>query len=176
MTEKEKIILKEIIEYYHINKSIPSLRYLKNKLNYKSHNSILQFMKSLEKKNYLIRKNNKLILNDNYDYFNKGLKIIKVLNYNQEIKIILNPNKNYLAYKIKNNNLRDYNILKNDILIIEKKNKIKNNDIGLFLINNNYEIYHYFYQDGFNILKSNQEIYLNKVTIIGKVIKIERNI
>ena len=155
---------------------MPSLRYLQNLLNYKSHNSILQFIKSLEKKNYLIRKNNKLILNNNYEYFNTGLKILKIINDRNEIKIILNSKNDYLAFKVKNNKLNKFNILKDDILIIMRKKKIKNKELGLFLINNNYEIYKYVYLDGFHILESDKILYLNKINLIGKVIQIKRDV
>ena len=45
MTEKEELILKEIITYYKKNKLMPSIRYLKNKLKYHSTNSISQYLK-----------------------------------------------------------------------------------------------------------------------------------
>ena len=174
MSEKQEKILQEIIAFYKKNKFMPSSRYLQKKLNYRSHNSILQFMKILEKKNYLIRKENKIVLNDNYNYFNNGLKIINIINSTDKLNLILDLKKDYLAFKVKDNRLIKFNIIKKDILIIEKEKKIKNNDLGLFLINNNYEVYKYNYQDGFYILENDEEIYLNKVKTIGKVIKVER--
>ncbi len=177
MTEKENTILNEIINFYHNNKLMPSIRYLKEKLGYRSTNSIYQFLKKLEQKKYLIRNNsNKLVLNNNYDLFNSGFKIIKVINTNKDICVLLNKNKEYLAYQVKDNNIENFHIIKGDILIIEKTKKIQNNNLGLFWFGNNYRIFKYFYKDGFYILEDNNKLILNQVNIIGIVIKIERKI
>ena len=173
----EERVLSEIIKYYKTNKLMPSIRFLQNKLNVQSTNTIYYYLNKLEKDGYLVRNTfNQRIINDNYEEFNNGLKYLKVINSNEIVKLILNKNKDYLAYKAKNNYLLNEHIMKNDILIIEKRNKLKNNDLGLFIINKEYTIKKYYYQDGFYILKDQSEIILNNPIIIGKVILIERKI
>ncbi len=176
MSNKEEEILNEIINYYKKNKNIPSIRYLKDKVNLKSTSTIHYHLNNLEKYGYLKRNElNKRILNNNYNDYENGLKIIKVINSNENIKVFLDNN-NYIAYKVENNYLIKNNILKNDILIIKKKSKLKNNDLGLFKINKKYYIMKYFYQDGFYILESDIKRYYEQVNIIGKVVYLERKI
>ena len=176
MTKNEEQILEIIIAYYNENKVMPSFRYLQKEMSYKSVNSVRQYIKSLEKKGYLIRNfsNNIVINNTNNIHYFRQVKIINA--ENEFINIALNKRKNYLAYKLKNNFFKDFGILKNDILIIEKKNHLKNGEIGLFIIDNKPRIMIYDYKDGFFILKDNETIILNKVKILGKLVNIERRI
>lgn len=175
MTKKEKIILQIIYDYFKENKTMPSRRILQEKLQFKSVNSITQYLNSLEKKGYLSRNNNKLTIN-NTIYFS-SLKKIKILNTsNSYLEVNLNNKKTYFAFKLNNNYFIKDNIIKNDILIIEKRKTLNNGDLGLFIIDNNYQIKKYSFKDGFYLLTSNDTIILNKVHIIGKVIQIIRNI
>lgn len=175
MTEKEEIIFKIIIEYVKENNTMPSRRFIQRKLNFKSINSITQYFKSLEKKGYLKHVKHKYIIGNSI--YDSGLKKIKIINLkNSEIEVILNKKKNYIGYKLNNNYFRKSHLLKNDILIIEKKNALHEGDLGLFIIDNNYRIMTYNYKDGFFLLSDNETIYLNHVKIIGKVIKIIRTI
>lgn len=176
MNKKEEHVLREIIKYFNQNKRIPTIRYLQKIFLYKSPNSIFRVIVKLEKDGYLIRnKEKKLVIADsliNYDY---NLKTIKIINRKEKyINIILNKKKKYLAYQINNNCLKKDGLIKNDVVIIQINKKITNNCIGLFLINNKYRIMKYKYLDGFYILKDKEELILNKVNIIGKVILIER--
>ncbi len=175
MSEKENELLNHIIDYYQVNKILPTRRYLQKKMNYKSVNSITQYLNKLEKKNYLIRNNeNKLILNNYTLRYKDIVKTIKIVNMNnQYIRRVLNKKRNYYGYKMKNNYL---GIHKNDILIIEEKKKLKPNNIGLFIIDGKYRIMKYNYKNGFYILNDYEELILSKVKIIGKVIMVEKKL
>ena len=175
MTNKEAKVLEEIKSYYKENNNMPSIRYLQKKLNYKSSNSISQYLNALEKENYLVRnKENELVLtNPSYD---NNLKTIEIVNTKKFINIFLLKDKKYLAYQIKHDYFKEDSIIKNDILIIEVNKKVQDNDLGLFIINNKYRIMKYNYLDGFHILTDKERLILSKVTVIGKVIKLERNI
>lgn len=177
MNEKEEKILEEIINYYKENRIMPTMRYLQKVFNFKSVNSITKYIKSLEEQNYLIRnKDNKLILNK-YNNENTNLKMITVINMNnQYLNIILDKNKKYVAYKIHNDYFNNIGILRNDILVIEINKRLKSNDLGLFIIDKKYQIMKYNYKDGFYLLSDKEDILLNKVNIIGKVIMIERKL
>ena len=177
MSEKEEKILQEIISFVKVNKTMPSIRFIQEKLNYKSANSVYQYFNSLEKKGYLIRNNyNKLIINQLLIY-NENIKKVKIINLkNTYIELVLNKKNNYLGYKITNNFFNNFGILKGDILIIQKGKALKNNDFGLFIINNKPRVMIYYYQNGFYVLKDNETIILNKVNIIGKLMQVIRKI
>ena len=178
MNKKEEKILSEIVKYVKENYTMPTRRYLQEKLGFKSVNSITQYIKSLEEKNYLIRNSkNKLILDNSAIFYKKQLKTIRIINKsNAYIKIILDKNSDYVAYEINNNFFKNINILKKDILIIQNKKNLKPGDIGLFIIENKYRIMKYNYKDGFYILRDKEELILSKIETIGKVIMIERKL
>ena len=178
MNDKEELILKEIIDYNSINHIMPTRRYLQMKLGFKSVNSITQYIKSLIKQNYLRYDDNRKLVIDNTLFIqNNDLKKIRIINRkNEYTNIILNKRKKYCAFRINNNYFIKDSIKQNDLLIIELNSKIKLNDIGLFIIDSKYRIMKYNYKAGFFILYDHEEIILNKITIIGKVIMLERKI
>ena len=177
MNQKEEKILEEIKKYYYINRRMPTIRYLQHIFSYKSTNSIYRYLKKLEEK-YLIRnKENKITIDNSLLKYDDNLKKVQIINRkNSFINLILNKRNNYIAYQVNNNYLKKYGFIKNDLLIIQKNKKLNNNDIGLFVIDNKKRIMNYNYLDGFYILKDNEELILNKVNLIGKVIMIERKI
>lgn len=177
MTKKEEQVLKQITRYYQKNKIMPSVRELQNILGYKSPNSIHQIIKQLESKGYLKRNNhNKIVLVDNHLLEQNDFVVMKVVNTKETLILNLNIKKKYVGYQIKNDHFNELYIKKMDYLIIEKTNKLKDNDLGLFIINKKYRIMKYFYKDGFYILKDNEILTLYRVRIIGKVMGVYRKI
>ena len=176
MTTKERLVYKEMVTYYKENKYLPTMRELQEKLGYKSINSIYKIIVSLEKQGYLTRENKKrkIILTNNYDIYNNDVINVTVLNTNENFIMDLNKNKNYCGFKIKNDYFKDLYIKNGDYLIIENCHKLKNGELGLFNIYDNYRIMKYNYKDGFFILKDNKCEIVYKVKIIGKVIGIYR--
>ena len=92
------------------------------------------------------------------------------------MKLVLDKNEKYVAFKIHNDYFNNIGIFRNDLLIIKNSKKIKNNDLGLFIVDNKYRIMKYNYKDGFYSLKDKEELLLNKVKIIGKVIMVEKKL
>lgn len=177
MSEKQEKVLEEIIKYYIENNIMPTIRYLQKKLHYKSTKTVYNHLQQLEKKNYLKRnEEHKLIINNISINYQTGLKTINIINSTKKISLFLEIKKDYIGFILKNNYFLDMHLMKNDILIIEKNKKIKNNQIGLFIIDKEYRIMKYFYQDGFYILNDNEQIILNKINLIGTVILVERQI
>ena len=178
MNEKEEILLEEIVNYVKENNYMPTRRFLQKKLGFKSVNSITYYINLLIEHNYLKRNSDgKLTIDISGINYQKSLKTIKIINMNDaSISLFLNKKKNYVAFKIHNNYFNNLGIIKNDILIIEKNKQIKKNNLGLFIIDKKYRIMKYDYKDGFYILNDNEEILLNRVKIIGKVIMIERKL
>ncbi len=176
MNKNEEIVLNEIISYLENNKRMPSFRYLQKKLGFKSVNSITRYIKSLEKTNYLTRNmEGKIILNNNFQLYKNGLKPIKIVNMNNKyIHLFLDKNEKYIAFKINHNYFNSVGVYKNDYLIIKKSKLIKDNELGLFIIDNKYRIMKYSYKEGFYLLSDYEELLLNKVNLIGKVIMVEK--
>jgi len=175
MTEKEEQIYHQMTSYYQKNKIMPSVRELQNILGYKSPNSIYQIMKQLETKGYLERNShNKVVMVDNPILEPTEFVTMKVVNTKEKLILNLDIKKKYVGYKIKNDDFNDLYIKKMDYLIIEKTNNLKDNELGLFVINKKYRIMQYFYKDGFYILKDNEIITLYRVKIIGKVVGVYR--
>ena len=82
MNKKNEILL-EIINYVNNNRIMPTRRYLQKKFNYKSVNSISQYIKILEKENYLIKNSDgKIILDQSAIFYQKALRTIKIINSN----------------------------------------------------------------------------------------------
>lgn len=177
MTEKEEQILNAITNYFKDYKTMPSIRYLQKKLNYKSHNSIYQYLNKLVKKNYLTKAfNGKFILNENL-LLDSNIKKIKIINSKDKyLNIILDKKKDYTGFILKNNKLKNDGFYKGDIFIIEKTQKIANNEIGLFIIDNQKRLMKYKYIDGFHILEDSERIILERIHLIGKAILMERPI
>lgn len=173
MTEKQEKILQEIKKFYQDNNAMPSIRYLKNKLHYKSTNTIYKHLISLENNGYLVRNNlNKLVITN----IDSKIRSIKIINSPKKISLLLKNSDKYVGFQFKNNYLLKQNINKGDILIIKKNIKLKNHDLGLFLIDNQFQILEYSYNNGFYILKGENIITLYKVKIIGKVVMVERHL
>ena len=99
---------------------------------------------------------------------------MKVVNTKEKLILKLDIRKKYVGYKIKNDYFNDLYIKKMDYLIIEKTNNLKDNDLGLFVINKKYRIMKYFYKAGFYILKDSEILTLYRVKIIGKVVGVYR--
>lgn len=178
MNTKEEELLQMIVNYVKDNSYMPTRRYLQKKLKYKSVNSITYYMNRLIKQNYLKRNNEgKIVLDISAINYQKSLKTIKIINQKDSfIGLFLEKDNKYTAYQIHNNYFNDIGIFRNDILIIKTKVKLRENDLGLFVIDNKYRVMKYNYKDGFYLLTDNDNEILNKVKIIGKVIGIERKL
>jgi len=170
LNEKELLIYKTIYKFINKNNYSPSIRELCNLLNIKSTKTICKYLKTLMEKNFINyhqQKKRTIMINKNIN--NK----INVINTKKIIEI--NFNSNHLLYQIKNNYFKNYNIKKNDYLIINIEKKIKDNDLGLFIINDKYRIMKYMYLDGYYILEDNTKEVLNKINLVGIVESVYRN-
>lgn len=177
MNEKEQDILDKIINFYRKNNYMPTIRDILHETNYKSTNTIYKYIKKLVDMDFLIKDktNGKIYLNGTYNFdTNNCIKKINIINTKETLTIETKINKQYIGFQIKNNYFENINIQRNDYLIIEKTEKLKNNDLGLFIINKKYRIMKYEYYDGFYFLTDNTTETLYRVKIIGKVVSIYR--
>ena len=169
LNDKELIVYKTICNFINEKNYCPTIRELCCILNYKSTKTVYNYIKKLKEKNYINYYPNKkraIVTNDNIE---KQFTII-----NTQKKIHININNKYVIYQIKNNFFENYFIKKNDYLIINIEKKIKNNDLGLFLINNEYKIMKYNFIDGYYVLEDNNKEILNRINLIGIVESIYR--
>ena len=168
LTEKEKRVYESIKKFIKKNNYSPTIRELSKILVYKSTRTIHMYLQKLKEKNY-ITYNNKprsIIINNE---FKKNLLIIntkKVLEINFDEHIII--------YQINNDYFKKDAIKRNDYLIINTKSHIKNNDLGLFIINKDYRIMKYNYIDGFYILEDKEQLIVCEIKLIGKVVGVYR--
>lgn len=170
LNDKELLIYKTIYTFINKNNYSPSIRELCKLLDIKSTKTIYNYLKKLKEKNLIYYDHNKkrtIIINKNIN--NK----VNVINTKKIIEI--NINSNHLIYQIKNNYFENYNIKKNDYLIINIEKKIKNNDLGLFIINNEYRVMKYTYIDSYYILEDKTKEILNRINLVGIVEAIYRN-
>lgn len=170
LTKKQDEILDCIKEFIADHGFPPTVREICRIKNLSSPSTVQMHLNSLVDKGYIKKdkiKNRTIELLVENEYINKKNSIIKVPFINNDktefINIpssIISKNEELFAYLVKNDNLIECNIFKNDIVIIEKTKKINNNDIVAFI-------------DG-------SKIYLNKYekndNVIGKVIGLYRKI
>ncbi len=182
LTKKQREFFNLIINCYKETKSFPTLTLLKEKGNYKSYNSIYKYLNVLEEKGYIKKdKYSKKITYILSNIDNETILNIPVVNDNTFYKIAKEycyKNIDYLAYKIHDNNLKSENVLKNDLLIIEKRLLKANNKLVLILKNNNYYIYKYTKQNEFVYLSNDKESFIlnDSIKVIGKVITLIRKL
>ena len=183
LTNKQQIFLNIIIEYFNKYNYFPTLLEIKEIGLYKSYNSIYQYLNILNNKNIIeYDKNKKRITYLNKSYLKDNFIIIPFIDNKESISIdknLLDLNKEYIAFQIKNNYLKSYNIQTNDILIIEKNLNYLNNKFILINYENKLCIYKYIKKDSFINLLNDKEILTieNNLKIIGKVsLLIRKNI
>lgn len=175
ISEKQKNFYITINSFIQKNKYFPTIGEIKKICNYKSYNTIYEYLDILTKKNYLIyNKKTKRISLKNRSYLNNNIITIPYINNNSYINVdisMINNKNNYIAYLINNNNLNSFGILYKDTVIINKDLKYLNNKLVLINYNNNYRILKYEKRNGFHHLFNDKENFVleNTNDIIGKV-------
>ena len=95
-------VLKIIREFYKEKGYMPSIRFIQNKLKYKSSNYVYRMMNKLCEEGYLVhyKDSKKWVIADIDNTY------IKVKALNEDDYLLIKQNKkNYTVYKIRNNNL-----------------------------------------------------------------------
>lgn len=197
LDKKEIDLLKYIREYIFKNGKNPSFRYLMQKLNYKSHRSIVIIIDTLIEKQILSKNENGIYqISDNYnsDNYNEntvkiplvgsaacGLPIFADENIELEIpvsnKIASKPYK-YFFLRAKGDSMNKAGIENGDMVLIRQQNTANNGDLVVALIDNEATIKQINYNKDAIILKAcstnpdNKSIILsNDFMIQGIVIK-----
>ena len=166
MTEKEEAIYTTIKNFIERNNYSPTVRELCIILGYKSTKSVYYYLQILKNKNII-----------NYQVHKKrSISIFvpekKTINNNKPFKFLLNSSD--VIIQIKNNYFKENSICYGDYLIINTIKKIKNNNLGLFLINNKYRVMRYKNIDNYYILEDKETLILYTVKLIGVVEQVYR--
>ena len=181
LTDKQIFFFQIIEEYYKKYNVLPNLNTIKKITNYKSYNSIYKYLSILEKNNLLkYDSNKKEIIYLKVSNQNNNIMKIPYLDQNNYYYIesnILNNNKNYYIYKIKDNDLKKNGIIKNDLVIIEKNNKKVDNKLVLIKYNDSYKLFKCEKKDDFIRLINDKKAidYITNKDIIGFVIELIRS-
>lgn len=146
LTKKQAEILDCIKEFIAEHGFPPTVREICRIKNLSSPSTVQMHLNSLAEKGYLKKDKAKsrtieLILKN--ECLNKKNDIIQIPFKDNQKNEYLNicsslapKNDNLFAYLIKTNDLTNHNILKNDIVIIQKQKTITNNDIGVYIEEN----------------------------------------
>ena len=181
LSEKQKDFYNTINLFIQKNKYLPTIGEVKKILNYKSYNTIYQYITLLTKKNYLkYDKETKRISIKDSSYLNDNICIIPYINIDSHIKIdstLLDINNNYFAFIINNNNLNSFYIKYKDTIILTKNLDRLNNKLVLVHNDNKYQVYKYEKRNGFHHLFNDKEniVLENTLSILGKVVLLIRN-
>ena len=170
LTNKQEEILLFIKKYIAKNDYPPTVREIASSVNLSSPATVHVHLKNLIQKGYIKRSSTnhrmlELLVPNEFENTITDEIIIKLLQNNKRnssiklLKSSINKYKDVIAFKIDNNNMKEFGILKNDILLFELKNNFSKDDIILFENNNNYIVNTYHNQDN----------------IIGKLIKLYRD-
>lgn len=146
LTKKQEEVLDCIKEFIANYGFPPTVREICKAKNLSSPSTVQMHLNSLAEKGYLKKdkaKSRTIELIVENEYLNKKNDIMQIpfkdSQKNEYINIpysIVPKNDNLFAYLVKNNDLINHNILKNDIVIIQKQKTITNNDIGVYIEEN----------------------------------------
>ena len=177
ITEKQQNFLNLILNFYEVNKILPTIRDLKDITKYKSYNTIYKYLKSLESKNMIIYDNTRKQIT----YINKTIK------RNDVIQIPFISQTNYFNLKnidadcfiltIRDNNLKSFGIYLDDQVVIKKELTHLKNKFVMIKDDFGYKIYKYEKKGTFHYLINDKEelIFENTNIILGKVVSLFRN-
>ena len=149
LTKKQLDFFKTLKETYQ-SQALPSYEKIKQDLNYKSKNSIKQYLEILKEKNFIQKINNNLYINS--DFFKAKLvlsrvkagfagimddKIEKRISFDEILKI---NEPSTFVFKVSGDSMCDIGIFDNDYVIIKKQQNAKEGDIVLAIVDNEFTL------------------------------------
>ena len=176
ITEKQSLFLELIINYYKVNKILPTIKDLKEITNYKSYNTLYKYLNVLEKKDYIkYDSNRKQVV-----YINKSIKddnVILLPFKNQDSNLNIINSNDFKVIKVHDNNLHSYGIYRDDSLVVSNDLSYLNNKFVCIRSEFDYKIYKHIKRDRFHYLINDKEelVYENTNIITFKVVSLIRN-
>lgn len=140
LTKKQQIFFKKLKERFY-DRALSSYEKLKEEFNFKSKNSIKQYIEILKKKNFIIKSDDKLYINKDFlgaplcstsikagfasfieDRMEKRISFDEMLNINSPSSFI---------FKVSGDSMSDIGIYENDYVLIKKQPEANIGDIVL---------------------------------------------
>ena len=149
LTQKQKYFLQNLQENYG-TLALPSFEQIKNDLNFKSKNSVKQYMEVLKDKNLILSFNNNLYINKDIfgaklvsSYVKAGFAAVMEDKIEKRISMdeILEINSpSTFVFKVSGDSMTDVGILDGDYVVIKKTPEARTNDIVLAVIDNEFTL------------------------------------
>ncbi len=149
LTQKQKDFLQNLQENYG-TLALPSFEQIKNDLNFKSKNSVKQYMEVLKDKNLILSFNNNLYINKDIfgaklvsSYVKAGFAAVMEDKIEKRISMdeILEINSpSTFVFKVSGDSMTDVGILDGDYVVIKKTPEARINDIVLAVIDNEFTL------------------------------------
>ncbi|MBR6298923.1 MAG: hypothetical protein IKR34_06715 [Candidatus Gastranaerophilales bacterium] len=149
LTQKQKDFLQNLQENYG-TLALPSFEQIKNDLNFKSKNSVKQYMEVLKDKNLILSLNNNLYINKDIfgaklvsSYVKAGFAAVMEDKIEKRISMdeILEINSpSTFVFKVSGDSMTDVGILDGDYVVIKKTPEARTNDIVLAVIDNEFTL------------------------------------
>ena len=149
LTQKQKDFLQNLQENYG-TLALPSFEQIKNDLNFKSKNSVKQYLEVLKDKNLILSFNNNLYINKDIfgaklvsSYVKAGFAAVMEDKIEKRISMdeILEINSpSTFVFKVSGDSMTDVGILDGDYVVIKKTPEARTNDIVLAVIDNEFTL------------------------------------
>ncbi len=149
LTQKQKDFLQNLQENYG-TLALPSFEQIKNDLNFKSKNSVKQYMEVLKDKKLILSFNNNLYINKDIfgaklvaSYVKAGFAAVMEDKIEKRISMdeILEINSpSTFVFKVSGDSMTDAGILDGDYVVIKKTPEARINDIVLAVIDNEFTL------------------------------------
>ncbi len=196
LTERQKEILKFIKNFTEKNGYPPTIEEIMGKFSFSSPNAVIAHLSALEKKGIIERKGNisrGIIIKENDKTYNipvlgnipAGIPLEEEENIEGYLTISENllSRDEYFALRVKGDSMKDAGIFDGDYVILKKDSEIKNGDIVVAYLDNQYTVKYFYKKDGSIELRPANKLYSpinvnrnQKFQIIGKVKGVFRKI
>ncbi|HOV22035.1 MAG TPA: transcriptional repressor LexA [bacterium] len=196
LTGRQKEILKFIKNFTEKNGYPPTIEEIMGKFSFSSPNAVISHLSALEKKGIIERKGNisrGIIIKETDKTYNipvlgnipAGIPLEEEENIEGYLTISENllSRDEYFALRVKGDSMKDAGIFDGDYVILKKDSEIKNGDIVVAYLDNQYTVKYFYKKDSSIELRPANKFYTSikvnknqKFQIIGKVKGVFRKI
>ncbi|HRR95358.1 MAG TPA: transcriptional repressor LexA [Candidatus Ratteibacteria bacterium] len=196
LTERQREILKFIKNFTEKNGYPPTIEEIMRKFSFSSPNAVITHLSALKKKGVIERKENisrGIIIKETDKIYDipivgnipAGIPLEEEENIEGYLTISENllSRDEYFALRVKGESMKDAGIFDGDYVILKKDNEIKNGDIVVAYLDNQYTVKYFYKKDSSIELRPANKLYTSikvnknqKFQIIGKVKGVFRKI
>jgi len=182
LTRRQEEILKFIEEYYEKNGFPPSIRDISKKFKITPRGAVIHLV-ALERKGYVKRTGKARGIKLVYRSDAIKLPIVEKMPFDMPVNAVenavgflsvprdmLEPGRDHFVYKVKDDSLKEENVMKGDYLVIKRQREAENGDI-VIVVREGTDLEVLKYTDGGNIGKL---VKTGDIRIVGKAIGLIR--